>query len=137
MTKAEILTAINTNLTAYMATVEGNKPRVRGMGIYRADENGIIIQTWTIKDIHKQILKNPEIELCFNSKDGKQIRVSGKVEVIDDLALKQEVVAKRPFMKKTVDEKGWGVVAMYALKHGKACVWTMQTNFEPKTYVEL
>ena len=137
MTKAEILAAINTNLTSYMATVEGNKPRVRGMGIYRVDENGIIIQTWTTKDIHQQILKNPEVELCFNSKDGKQIRVSGKVEIVDDMALKQEVVAKRPFMKPVVDQKGWGVVALYRLKHGKACVWTMNTNFDPKTYIEL
>ncbi len=137
MTKAEILAAINTNLNGFLATVEGNKPHVRGMGVYRVDENGIIIQTWTLKDIHQQVLKNPEIELCFVAKDGKQIRVSGRAEIIDDMALKQEVVAKRPFMKPTVDQKGWGAVALYRLKHGKACIWTMQTNFEPKTYVEL
>jgi len=137
MTKAEIIELINKNPTSYMATVEGNKPHVRGMGIYSADENGIIIQTWTMKDIHQQILNNPEVELCFNdTKAGIQVRVSGRVEIIQDLDLKKKVVEKRPFMKPTVEEKGYGVVALYRLK-GKATVWTMATNFEPKTYIDL
>jgi pyridoxamine 5'-phosphate oxidase len=138
MTKTEILASINTNLIAHMATVEGNKPHVRGMGIYRVDENGIVIQTWKIKDIHQQLMKNPEIELCFNSKDGKQIRVSGKVEPLEDLELKKEVERKRPFMTKIIQERGgYDVVAIWVMKHGKATIWTMAQNFDPKTYVEL
>lgn len=137
MTKTEIIELIKANPTSYMATVEGNKPHVRGMGIYSVDEDGIIIQTWTIKDIHQQILKNPEVELCFNDrKAGIQVRVSGTAEIIDDLDFKKKVVEKRPFMKPTVEKRGWDVVALYRLK-GKATVWTMATNFEPKTYVEL
>jgi pyridoxamine 5'-phosphate oxidase len=137
MTKEEILNLIKANRTSFMATVEGNKPHVRGMGIYDADENGIIIQTWTIKDIHQQILKNPDVELCFNDlKAGIQVRVSGRAEIIDDLDFKKKVVEKRPFMKPTVDKKGWDVVALYRVK-GKATVWTMATNFEPKTYIDL
>jgi len=54
MTKAEILNLIKNNRTCFMATVEGNKPHVRGIGIYNADENGIIIQTWKIKDIYRK-----------------------------------------------------------------------------------
>jgi len=137
MTKAEILNLIKNNRTCFMATVEGNKPHVRGIGIYNADENGIIIQTWKIKDIYQQIIKNPEVELCFNDfKARVQVRVSGKIELIEDLALKQQVVADRPFMKPTVESKGYDVVAMYRLK-GRATVWTMDTNFAPKTYVDL
>jgi len=137
MTKTEILKLIKANPTSFMATVEGNKPHVRGISIYDADENGIIIQTWTIKDIHRQILNNPEVELCFNDmKAGIQVRVSGRAEIIDDLAFKKEVVEKRPFMKPTVGKKGWEVVALYRVK-GKATVWTMAANFEPKTYIDL
>ena len=136
MTKAEILTLIKANPTAYMATVEGRKPHVRAMGIYEADESGIIIQTWTIKDIHKQILKNPEVELCFNDlKSGTQVRISGKAEIINDLDFKKKVVEKRAFMRPTVEEKGWDVVALYRIK-GKATVWTRAANFEPKTYID-
>lgn len=138
MTKDEILASINTNLSAHMATVEGDKPHVRGMGIYRVDESGIVIQTWKKKDIHQQLVKNPEIEICFNSKDGKQIRVSGKVELVEDLALKKEVESKRPFMTPVIERLGgYDAVAIWIMKHGKATVWTMAQNFDPKTYVEL
>ena len=135
MTKAEILELIRANRTCFMATVEGNKPHVRGMGIYDADENGIIIQTWTIKDIHKQIVANPEVELCFNDfKAGIQVRISGRAEIIDDLDFKKQVVEKRAFMKPTVEEKGWDVVALYRVR-GKATVWSRAVNFEPKEYI--
>jgi pyridoxamine 5'-phosphate oxidase len=137
MTKAEILNLIQNNRTCFMATVEGKKPHVRGIMIVDADENGIIIQTWKIKDIYRQLTNNPEVELCFNDfKAGVQVRVSGRVELIEDLSLKQKVVAERPFMKPTVDSKGYDVVAMYRLK-GKATVWTGATNFAPKTYIDL
>ena len=137
MTKDEILNFIKANHRCFMATVEDNKPHVRGIGIYNADENGIIIQTWKIKDIYQQITKNQEVELCFNDfKAGIQVRVSGRLEMIEDLALKQKVVADRPFMKPIVESKGYDVVALFRLK-GKATVWTMAINFEPKTYVDL
>src|SRR5271157_1408821 len=136
MTKSEILAALNANPNCYMATVEGNKPHVRGMGMVKADEKGIIIQSWTLKDIHQQIVKNPEVELCFNTKDGKQIRVSGRAKIVNDMAVKQEIVAQRPFMKPTIDDKGWDVVTVYRIK-GKAMVWERKDNFAPKTYVDL
>jgi len=137
MTKAEILKFINTCKDCAVATVEGHKPHVRFFTIHKADENGIFLQTWILKDIYKQIEKNPEAELCFANFKGIQIRVSGKLELVDDMALKQEVVAERKFMKPIVDEKGWGVVAMYRLKNGKAVVWTHEVNFAPKAYIEL
>ena len=137
MTKDEIYEFINANRTAWMATVEGDQPRVRAMGIPKADENGIIIQTWTLKDIHDQVVANPKMELCFNDlKGGKQVRVSGTAEIITDVAAKEQMVKDRPFMKATVDEHGIDVVALYRLK-GKATVWTRDKNFDPKEYIDL
>jgi pyridoxamine 5'-phosphate oxidase len=138
MNKTEIIAALNANPTCCMATIDGNMPRVRGMGMYKADEKGILFQTWKIKDLHSQLGKNPEVELCFNTKDGKQIRVSGKMELVEDLALKKEVEAKRSFMTPIIRERGgYDVVAMWRLSHGKAQVWKMKDNFAPKTNIEL
>jgi pyridoxamine 5'-phosphate oxidase len=137
MTKEEVFALIKANPIAWMATVEGDQPRVRAMGISKADEDGIIIQTWTIKDIHKQVVANPKMELCFNDlKGGTQVRVSGTAEIITDAAVKEKVVEERPFMKPTVEKHGIDVVALYRLK-GKATVWTMAQNFDPKEYIEL
>ena len=137
MTKEEILALIKANPIAWMATVEGDQPRVRAMGISKADEDGIIIQTWTIKDIHQQVVDNPKMELCFNDlKGGTQVRVTGTAEIITDVAAKEKVVEERPFMKPMVEKHGIDVVALYRLK-GKATVWTMAQNFDPKEYVDL
>jgi pyridoxamine 5'-phosphate oxidase len=137
MTKAEIIAFMNANRDSYMATVEGNKPHVRGMGIVKADENGIIIQTSTYKDIYKQLSANPNVELCFhNAKQGIQVRVSGAVEPVDDKKLKDEIIAQRPFLKSQIEKNGYEAIVVYRLK-GKAHVWTMKTNFDPKTYIQL
>jgi len=45
MNKSEILGFLNANPLCHLATVEGNKPHVRGMMLYRADENGLIFHT--------------------------------------------------------------------------------------------
>ncbi len=137
MNKEEILKFINENTNCYLATLEDNQPRLRGMRLYSCDAAGILFQTWTLKDLHKQLIKNPEAEICFNG-PGLQIRVRGKMELVDDLALKKEVAEKRPFMKPIIETRGgWDIVALWRLKNGKAFVWTMPTNFEPKTYIQL
>ena len=138
MNKAEVLAFLNANPDCNLATVEGNKPHVRAMGIYKADENGIILQTSTVKDLYKQLSANPNVELCFNNyKDRIQVRVSGTAEAVDDLELKKEIIAKRQFLKPLVEKEGYEVIAVYRLRKGVATVWTFATNFAPKTYIQL
>lgn len=128
---------MNANPTCYLATVEGNKPRVRAMGMVKADENGIIIETGTFKDVYKQMAANPNVELCFfNAKDGVQIRVSGAVEPVDDRKLKDEIIVQRPFLKQRIAEGGYEAMGVFRLK-GVAYVWSFQTAAEPKKYVQL
>ncbi len=137
MDKAEIIEFLNANPTCYLATVEGSKPRVRAMGMVKADENGIIIETATFKDVYKQIAANPNVELCFfNAKQGMQIRVSGAVEPLDDRKLKDEIIAMRPFLKQRVEEGGYEAMGVFRLK-GAAYVWTFDTASEPKKYIQL
>jgi len=137
MNKAEILAFLNANPDCFFATVDGNKPRVRAIGIVKADENGIIIEVGAFKDVYKQLSANPNVELCFfNAKQGMQIRVSGAVVPVDDRKLKDEIIAKRPFLKQRVAEGGYEVMGVFRLK-GLAYVWTFETGLAPKTYVQL
>jgi pyridoxamine 5'-phosphate oxidase len=140
MDKKEILAFINKNPTAYLATVEGDKPHVRAMGTFRADENGIIFSMQSPKDVYKQLVKNPEVELCYYA-EGVQIRVSGRMEQITDVALKNGIIEKRPFYKPGVEEMGLDYVGAFILKHGKAYVLDMKGPPSPvgvpKTYIDL
>jgi uncharacterized pyridoxamine 5'-phosphate oxidase family protein len=106
--------------------------------LYRADENGVIFNTGENKDVHRQLTANPQVEMCFyNGERGLQVRISGTVETLEDLELKKRVVADYPFLKEWVDREGYEVLIVYALKNARAAAWTMETNFQPKEYIQL
>jgi pyridoxamine 5'-phosphate oxidase len=136
MDKKEILAFIVKNPMGYLATVEDNKARVRGMETFRADEKGLIFYTSKVKDVYKQIAKNPEVEVCYFAET--QIRVRGKMEILEDLTLKKEIVEKRPFLKPIFENKYEGL-SVFRLK-GKATTWSMKQGGkpgDPKTFIDL
>ena len=140
MNKDEILDFLNANPVFHLATVEGHKPHVRGMLLYRADENGIIFHTGKMKDVHRQLTEDPNVELSFNNGNFEnliQVRISGAAELVEDLDLKKEIVQEREFLKPWVEQNGYGPLAVYRIKKGVATVWTMKTNFEPKKFIEI
>ena len=53
----------------YLATVEGDQPRVRPFGTAHIFEGKLYIQTGKCKPVSKQIMENPKVELCA-FKDG-------------------------------------------------------------------
>ncbi len=68
--------------TYYIATIDGDQPRVRPFGTAHIFENKLYIQTGKVKDVSKQMKKNPKIEICaFNA--GQWIRIQA-VAVEDD-----------------------------------------------------
>ena len=138
MNKTEIMAFIKENPLAFLATVDGNKPHVRGMENYRADENGLIFYSRKNKDVHKQIAKNPEVEICFfNAKTMTEVRVSGRMEMVDDMELKKEIVSKRNFLQPLIDAQGWENMSIYRLKKGKATVWKFAEMTVPKTFEDI
>ena len=68
--------------TYYIATVDGDQPRVRPFGTVHIFEGKLYIQTGKSKDVSKQMKKNPKVEIC-GMNEGQWIRVQG-VAVEDD-----------------------------------------------------
>ncbi len=68
--------------TYYLATVEGDQPRVRPFGTVNIFEGKLYIQTGLKKDVAKQLLANPKAEICAFTK-GKWIRIAGKL-ILDE-----------------------------------------------------
>jgi uncharacterized pyridoxamine 5'-phosphate oxidase family protein len=138
MTKKEILQFCNDNPLCYLATSEKNKPHVRAMRMYRADEKGIIFQTVDGKDLPKQLMENPNVEVCFfNLEKNLQVRISGKATLIEDDELKKEIAEKRPFLKPWIKEKGFKAIPIFRIVDCVAYTWTMEVNLLPKQYVNL
>ena len=133
MTSPEILKFLNAHPRCHLATLEDGRPRVRGMLMYRADEQGLLFHTGIGKALAKQVQNGAPAEACFNSPE-LQVRVSGTAQIVDDLELKKEIVAARPFMQPWVAQHGYGLLVVFRLVRCEAAVWTMAANFEPTMY---
>lgn len=139
MNKKEIFNLMNENPAFHLATVEGDQPRVRGMLLFKADENGIIFHTASTKDVFNQIIQNPKAELCFNNKIGNQIRVTGVLELVEDDKLNEEIYnhPSRQFLRAWKEAGIEDLLKVFRMKNGVAVEWTMQSNFDEKELVEL
>lgn len=73
--------------TYYLATVEGDQPRVRPFGTAHVFEGKLYIQTGKVKDVSKQIHANPKVEICA-FKNGEWLRVAG--ELVEDAEEKRD-----------------------------------------------
>ncbi len=85
--------------TYYLATVDANgQPRVRPFGTINVFEGKLYIQTGKVKDVSKQIQKNPKVELCcFN---GTQwCRVAGELVRDDRMEPKEAMLNAYPDLK--------------------------------------
>lgn len=81
--------------TYYLATVEGNQPRVRPFGTIDVFEDKLYIQTGKVKDVSKQIQANPQVEICAFA-DGVWVRVCGKLVRDDRVEAKAHMLEAYP-----------------------------------------
>jgi pyridoxamine 5'-phosphate oxidase len=118
--------------TCYLATVDGDQPRVRALGMWYADETGFYFQAQTVKAMCKQLEKNPKVEGYFNAKDfSKVMRVTGKVRFIDDLAVRAKCIEDRPFVKNFgITEPENPLLAVFQIYTGEAYFWTMADSMK-------
>jgi len=84
--------------TYYLATVEGDQPRVRPFGTALIYDGRLYIQTGRVKPVSKQIAANPKVEICA-FKDGKWLRVSGELVDDNNREVKVAMLEKIPALK--------------------------------------
>lgn len=86
--------------TYYLATVEGDQPRVRPFGTVLLYEGKLYIQTGKVKSVSKQLASNPKAEICaFDGASGTWLRVSGLLENDDRREVKAAMLDKHPELK--------------------------------------
>ena len=100
--------------TYYLATVDGDQPRVRPFGTVNIFEGKLYIQTGKVKDVSKQIHKNPKVELCA-FKDGDWLRVAGTLVEDDRVEARQSMLDAYPSLQ-----------AMYKADDGNTEVFYIQ-----------
>ena len=82
----------------YLATEEGDQPRVRPFGTVLGFEGKLYIQTGKVKATSKQLAVNPKAEICA-FRDGKWLRVAGELVNDDRIEPKKAMLDKYPELK--------------------------------------
>ena len=104
--------------TYYLATVEGDQPRVRPFGTAHIFENKLYIQTGKSKPVAQQLLANPKAELCA-FKDGVWLRAAGELVLDDRVEAKKSMLDAYPQLRGMYDENDSNTAVFY-FTHGEA-----------------
>ena len=98
--------------TYYLATVEGDQPRVRPFGTVDIFDGKLYIQTGKKKDVAKQLKANPKAEICA-FKDGKWLRISGELVEDDRREAKKHMLDNYPMLRRMYDEDDGNTLVLY------------------------
>ena len=84
----------------YIATVDGDQPRVRPFGVSEIIDGRLYIMTGKVKDVYKQMGKNGKFEICAMKKSGVEwMRLSGTLVPDETLAVKEEFLNRNEGLK--------------------------------------
>ncbi len=98
--------------TYYLATCEGDRPRVRPFGTVNIFEGKLYIQTGKKKDVSKQIAANPAVEICAFS-NGTWLRLSGELVEDDRVEAKKAMLDAYPELRGMYDENDGNTQVLY------------------------
>ena len=100
--------------TYYLATVDGDQPRVRPFGTAHIFEGKLYIQTGKSKDVSKQLAANPKAELsCFDGAAGTWLRVAGTLVNDDRVEAKKHMLDNYPDLRRMYDENDGNTQVLY------------------------
>ena len=104
--------------TFYLATEDGDQPRVRPFGAINIFEGKLYLQTGKVKNVSKQMQVNPKVEIC-GFMDGKWVRVEAKVVRDDRIEAKESMLDANPELKSMYSAKDDNTEVLY-LENAKA-----------------
>ena len=108
--------------TFYLATTEGNQPRVRPFGALNIFEDKLYIETSKAKKVSQQMQINPRVEICGFT-DGQWVRLEGTVVRDDRREAKVSMLEANPVLKKLYSADDEKTEVLY-FKNAKATIYS-------------
>ena len=104
----------------YLATVEGDQPRVRPFGTVNEFEGKLYIQTGRVKPVSHQIAANPKAEICAFT-EGTWVRIACELVEDDRFEAKKSMLDAYPNLRGMYDENDGNTQVLY-MKNAKATI---------------
>ena len=103
----------------YIATVDGDKPKARPIGFKMLDGDKLWFGIGTFKDVYKQLVKNPNIEIVATKEDGTWLRYYGTAEFVNDTTLENKCIDMLGPVGQMYRDNGWQM-GMFYIKNAHA-----------------
>lgn len=116
--------------TFYIATVDGDKPRVRPFGVAIEYEGKVYFVTSNQKPVYRQLKVNPNFEVSATDKEGRWIRLSGKAVFENNIDVKKkafEIMPNLAYIYQTPDNP---IFEVFYIAEGEAILYSF--SGEPK-----
>ena len=119
----------------YLATADGDQPRVRAWLMWYADESGFYFVPLAGKQVTEQLKQNPKLELCFfnnpqDPADWKQMRVRGEAEFLEDEETLERAYENRSFLEPLLGVPVKPLLRPFRVGTGEAYFWTLGDNLK-------
>ena len=127
---SECIQFASENPVCFIATVDGDQPRVRTFLMWFTDESGFYFGTLSPKAVSDQLKTNSKVEVCFYSHGAelpaaKQMRVAGRIEMMDDPTLIQKMAEERAFLSDFAGQPIAPYVEVFRIQEGDVHFWQM------------
>lgn len=106
--------------TFFLATVDGNQPRLRPLGAHIEMEDKVIFGVGDFKNVYKQLQVNPLCEIVACKKDGHWLRYTGKAVFETDYKAAEAMMEAIPFLKNIYNEKTGNKLMCFHLEEATA-----------------
>lgn len=120
----EVLQFLNDNPVFYLATVDGDTPKVRPFGFAMEYDGKLCFATSNQKDVYKQLKANPKMEICTASKTGEWLRLKGKAVFVTTVESKLAALNAMPSLGKMYSADD-SVFEVFCLEDGEATLCSM------------
>jgi len=130
MKLTDCVTFASEHPVCYLATEDGDQPRVRPLLLWFADPRGFYFMTMSPKQFSAQLHQNPKVEVCFYNgatelPDAKMMRLTGAVEFVDDAELVRNVSEEWAALEGIIGRPLEPIAEVFRIASGEARFWTL------------
>ena len=122
----EVLNFLTDNPTFYLATLDGNEPKVRPFGFIMEYEGKLYFCTSNTKNVSKQLKANPNFEISTTSDSYEWIRLKGQAIFDSSIAAKTKAFEAAPFLADTYQTPENPLFQVFYIQNGEATFYSMK-----------
>jgi len=130
----DVVKFLNENPITYIATVGlDGKPKVRPFQFMLEADGKLYFGTNNQKDVYKQIIKSPYIQITTANPNAEWIRISGKAVFSDDMEIKKTIIENNELLKSLYQTADNPIFEIFYLEEANATIANL-TGEPPKEY---